>query len=46
MAGGLAALLDDVATIAKMASTASTKAVGVVVDDTAVTHDPSERPAR
>jgi uncharacterized protein len=37
MAGGLAALLDDVATIAKMASTASTKAVGVVVDDTAVT---------
>ncbi|WP_072042023.1 DUF808 domain-containing protein [Nigerium massiliense] len=37
MAGGLAALLDDVAMIAKMASAASTKAVGVVVDDTAVT---------
>lgn len=36
MAGGLAALLDDVAAIAKMASAASTKAVGVVVDDTAV----------
>lgn len=37
MAGGLAALLDDVAMIAKMASSASTKAVGVVVDDAAVT---------
>lgn len=37
MAGGLAALLDDVAAIAKMASAASTKAVGVVIDDTAVT---------
>ncbi len=37
MAGGLAALLDDVAALAKMASAASTKAVGVVVDDTAVT---------
>lgn len=37
MAGGLAALLDDVALIAKMASSASTKAVGVVVDDAAVT---------
>lgn len=37
MAGGLAALLDDVAMIAKAASAASTKAVGVVVDDTAVT---------
>ena len=37
MAGGLAALLDDVAMIAKMASAASTKAVGVVVDDAAVT---------
>lgn len=37
MAGGLAALLDDVAMIAKMASAASTKAVAVVVDDTAVT---------
>lgn len=37
MAGGLAALLDDVAAIAKMASAASTKAVGVVVDDAAVT---------
>ncbi|GAB3624770.1 DUF808 domain-containing protein [Mariniluteicoccus endophyticus] len=37
MAGGLAALLDDVAVIAKMASAAGTKAVGVVVDDAAVT---------
>ncbi len=37
MAGGLAALLDDVAAISKMASAASTKAVGLVVDDTAVT---------
>lgn len=37
MAGGLAALLDDVAMIAKLASSASTKAVGVIVDDTAVT---------
>ena len=37
MAGGLAALLDDVATIAKMASAAGTKAAAVVVDDTAVT---------
>lgn len=37
MALGLAALLDDVAVIAKMASVASTKAVGVVVDDAAVT---------
>ena len=48
MSGGLAALLDDVATIAKMAAAsvddvsaaaakASAKAVGVVVDDTAVT---------
>ncbi len=37
MAGGLAALLDDVAMIAKMASAAGSKAVGVVVDDTAVT---------
>ncbi len=37
MAGGLAALLDDVAMIAKMASSASTKALGVVVDDSAVT---------
>ena len=48
MSGGLAALLDDVATIAKMAAAsvddvsaaaakASVKAVGVVVDDTAVT---------
>lgn len=48
MAGGLAALLDDVATIAKLAAAsiddvgaaagrASAKAVGVVVDDTAVT---------
>nr|NLD40790.1 DUF808 domain-containing protein [Actinomycetales bacterium] len=37
MAGGLAALLDDVAVIAKMASAAGTKAVGVVIDDAAVT---------
>lgn len=37
MAGGLAALLDDVAMIAKAASSASMKAVGVVVDDTTVT---------
>lgn len=48
MAGGLAALLDDVAALAKMAAAstddvaaatgqASAKAVGVVVDDTAVT---------
>lgn len=37
VAGGLAALLDDVAMIAKMASSASTKALGVVVDDSAVT---------
>ncbi|QGF23154.1 DUF808 domain-containing protein [Raineyella fluvialis] len=36
MAGGLAALLDDVAMIAKAASATSTKTVGVVVDDTAV----------
>ncbi|MDO5494119.1 MAG: DUF808 domain-containing protein [bacterium] len=37
MAGGLAALLDDVAVIAKMASAAGTKAVGVIIDDAAVT---------
>jgi len=37
MAGGLAALLDDVAMIAKMASSAGSKAIGVVVDDSAVT---------
>lgn len=48
MAGGLAALLDDIATLARMAAAsaddvaaaagrASAKAVGVVVDDTAVT---------
>ncbi|MFV0429372.1 MAG: DUF808 domain-containing protein [Arachnia sp.] len=37
MAGGLAALLDDVAMIAKMTSAASSKAVGVVIDDAAVT---------
>ena len=48
MAGGLAALLDDIATLAKLAAAsiddvgaaagkASTKAVGVVVDDAAVT---------
>lgn len=48
MSGGLAALLDDIATLAKLAAAsvddvgaaagrASAKAVGVVVDDTAVT---------
>ena len=37
MAGGLAALLDDVSVIAKLASSASTKAMGVVIDDAAVT---------
>ncbi|NNG19906.1 DUF808 domain-containing protein [Naumannella sp. ID2617S] len=37
MAGGLAALLDDVAVIAKLTSSAAGKAAGVVVDDTAVT---------
>lgn len=37
MAGGLAALLDDVAMIAKMASSAGSKAMAVVVDDSAVT---------
>lgn len=48
MAGGLAALLDDVAALAKLAAAsiddvgaaagrASAKAAGVVVDDTAVT---------
>lgn len=37
MAGGLAALLDDVAAIAKMASAAGSKAAAVVVDDAAVT---------
>lgn len=37
MAGGLAALLDDVAVIAKMTAVAGKKAVAVVVDDTAVT---------
>lgn len=37
MAGGLAALLDDVAMIAKAASATGTKAVSVVVDDAAVT---------
>lgn len=37
MAGGLAALLDDVAALAKLTATASTKAMGVVIDDTAVT---------
>ena len=48
MSGGLAALLDDIATMAKLAAAsvddigaaagrASTKAAGVVVDDTAVT---------
>ncbi len=48
MAGGLAALLDDIAALAKLAAAsvddigaaagrASTKAVGVVIDDTAVT---------
>lgn len=37
MAGGLAALLDDVAAIAKLTSAAAGKAAGVVVDDAAVT---------
>lgn len=37
MAGGLAALLDDVAVIAKMTALAGKKAVAVVVDDAAVT---------
>jgi len=37
MAGGLFALLDDVAVLARMAAAASTKAAGVVVDDMAVT---------
>ncbi|PVG83101.1 DUF808 domain-containing protein [Nocardioides gansuensis] len=37
MAGGLFALLDDVAVLAKMSAAASTKAAGVVVDDMAVT---------
>ena len=48
MAGGLVALLDDIATLAKLAATslddvagasakAGSKAVGVVIDDTAVT---------
>ena len=33
MAGGLAALLDDVAMIAKLTSVTSTKAMAVVIDD-------------
>lgn len=37
VAGGLAALLDDVAVIARMTSLAGSKAVGVVIDDAAVT---------
>lgn len=37
MAGGLAALLDDVAMIAKLTSATSTKAMAVVIDDAAVT---------
>lgn len=37
MSGGLFALLDDVAVLARMAAAASTKAAGVVVDDMAVT---------
>lgn len=37
MAGGLLALLDDVALIARSAAATSTKAAGVVIDDTAVT---------
>ncbi|MGA4668380.1 DUF808 domain-containing protein [Propionibacteriaceae bacterium Y1923] len=37
MAGGLAALLDDVAVIAKMTAVAGKKSVAVVVDDAAVT---------
>jgi uncharacterized protein len=37
MSGGLFALLDDVAVLAKMSAAASTKSAGVVVDDMAVT---------
>ena len=37
MAGGLAALLDDVAMIAKLTSATSAKAMAVVIDDAAVT---------
>ena len=37
MAGGLAALLDDVAMIAKLTSVTITKAMAVVIDDAAVT---------
>ena len=37
MAGGLAALLDDVAMIAQLTSVTSTKAMAVVIDDAAVT---------
>ena len=37
MAGGLLALIDDVALIARSAAATSTKAAGVVIDDTAVT---------
>ena len=37
MSGGIFALLDDVAVLARMSAAASTKAAGVVVDDMAVT---------
>jgi predicted DNA repair protein MutK len=37
MSGGIFALLDDVAVLARMAAAASTKSAGVVVDDLAVT---------
>jgi uncharacterized protein len=37
MSGGLFALLDDVAVLAKLSAAASTKSAGVVVDDMAVT---------
>ena len=33
MSGGIFALLDDVAVLARMAAAASTKSAGVVVDD-------------
>ena len=48
MAGGLAALLDDVAVIAKMTSVAGGRAAAVVVDDAAVTPQYVDgfRPAR
>lgn len=37
MSGGLFALLDDVAVLARMSAAATAKAAGVVIDDTAVT---------